>query len=380
MISAIRQSLILNLKNILGWQTKRKIVVIECDDWGSIRMPSRQVYEKLLGAGIPVDNNRFTRNDTLADKEDLENLFEVLCSVKDLNRNPAVMTPFSNVANPDFDKIRQSDFKEYHYEPFTKTLQRYNRHPDTFKLWQEGIEKGLFVPEPHGREHLAVQLWMQKLQEGDKKVRIAFDLEYTSVDVEEIPAVAQQFRPEFYYNADSQKKFLEHSIKDGIDLFVQIFGYKPIAFVPGNGVFHPDLEIPLSETCVQFLHTGYWEPIYNINGSISHSMHHFGQKSKSGLRYYMRNCNFEPAAEFYNGLRLTMKQIEAAFRWNKPAIIGTHRVNFVGGINKANGEIGLNELKILLNSIVRRWPDVEFMSTSELLKTLKEKRVNQQSE
>jgi hypothetical protein len=373
MISSLKKRLLLDLKNIPGKRIKRKIVVIECDDWGSIRMPSKQVYNKLCEAGIIVNNNHFTRFDTLADKDDLESLFEVLCNVKDLNGQSAVMTPFCNVANPDFEKIRQSGFNEYHYEPFTETLQRYNRHPETFQLWQEGIKAGIFVPESHGREHLAVQFWMQKLLEGDKKLHIAFDYEYTSVDIVGIPAVAQQFRPEFYYNSDDQKKFLEHSIKDGIALFEQLFGYKPTAFVPGNGVFHPDLENALSETSVKFLHTGYWEPIYNTDGSISHSLHSFGQKSKSGLRYYMRNCSFEPTSEIYHGIELTIKQIEAAFRWHKPAIIGSHRVNFIGGIDKANREKGLKELRILLTKIIENWPDVEFMSTSELLTTMKPK-------
>lgn len=29
--------------NLPGWHTRRKIVVIESDDWGSIRMPSKEV-------------------------------------------------------------------------------------------------------------------------------------------------------------------------------------------------------------------------------------------------------------------------------------------------------------------------------------------------
>jgi hypothetical protein len=45
----------MNFRNLLakhyinsrGWKTKRKIVVIESDDWGSIRMPSKSVVELL---------------------------------------------------------------------------------------------------------------------------------------------------------------------------------------------------------------------------------------------------------------------------------------------------------------------------------------------
>jgi len=366
MISSIKQSLLRNLKNIPGWSINKKIVVIECDDWGSIRMPSKQVYEKLLSAGIPVDSERFTRYDTLANKDDLESLFEVLISVKDQLGKPAVMTPFSNIANPDFEKIRDSGFNEYHYEPFTTTLERYNRHPDTFKLWQEGIIEGIFVPEFHGREHLAVQLWMQKLQEGDKKLRLAFDLGYTSVDVAGIPEVAKQFRQEFYYTKEEHKEFLKRSIKEGVELFELLFGYRPIAFVPANGIFNPDLETSLSDSGIKFLQTGYWEPIYYTNGKVGHHMNVFGQKSKNGLRYYIRNGAFEPTDDHYKGIGMTISQIEAAFRWHKPAIIVTHRVNYVGGIEKSNRIQGLKELKLLLDTIVKKWPGVEFMSSAEM--------------
>ncbi|NTW32234.1 MAG: hypothetical protein HGB12_06370 [Bacteroidetes bacterium] len=33
--------------NIPGWRTDRKILVIESDDWGSIRMPSKETYSGL---------------------------------------------------------------------------------------------------------------------------------------------------------------------------------------------------------------------------------------------------------------------------------------------------------------------------------------------
>ena len=40
----LKQTITHNLLNIPGWRTKRHIVVIESDDWGSIRMPSKDVY------------------------------------------------------------------------------------------------------------------------------------------------------------------------------------------------------------------------------------------------------------------------------------------------------------------------------------------------
>ena len=45
--------------NQMGFHTNRKILVIDSDDWGSIRMPSRNVYETLLVDGDCVDKNVF---------------------------------------------------------------------------------------------------------------------------------------------------------------------------------------------------------------------------------------------------------------------------------------------------------------------------------
>ena len=52
----IRQTIRQNILNIPGWRTNRHIVVIESDDWGSIRMPSKEVYDKLKTYGRKVEN------------------------------------------------------------------------------------------------------------------------------------------------------------------------------------------------------------------------------------------------------------------------------------------------------------------------------------
>jgi hypothetical protein len=84
------KNIIKNLSNIPGWITKRKIVVIESDDWGSIRMPSLNVYNTLLKRGLNLDggdSERYNTKDNLASKCDLEGLFDVLLSVKDREGN-----------------------------------------------------------------------------------------------------------------------------------------------------------------------------------------------------------------------------------------------------------------------------------------------------
>ena len=95
--------------NSLGWKTKRKLVVILSDDWGSIRVPSKESREKLIALGIDMNTNRFNKFDSLESNLDLENLFEVLLHHKDCNGNHPVFTAMTNVANPDFNNIKNNE-------------------------------------------------------------------------------------------------------------------------------------------------------------------------------------------------------------------------------------------------------------------------------
>ena len=52
-----KQKLAKNYINALGWKTKQKYLVIESDDWGAVRMPSKKVYNKLVKSNIPVNKD-----------------------------------------------------------------------------------------------------------------------------------------------------------------------------------------------------------------------------------------------------------------------------------------------------------------------------------
>jgi len=67
-----------------------------------------------------------------------------------------------------------------------------------------------------------------------------------------------------------------------------------------------------------------------------------------------------------------LAQISSAFHWNKPAVICSHRINYIGFIDEKNRDRGLRDLNLLLKKIIQKWPEVKFISTDELDKlTLK---------
>jgi hypothetical protein len=61
-----------------------------------------------------------------------------------------------------------------------------------------------------------------------------------------------------------------------------------------------------------------------------------------------------------------MAEIEIAYRWGKPAVISSHRENFIGSIFKENRTQSLHKLQLLLRKVTQKWPDVQFISSAQL--------------
>lgn len=364
-----------NILLIPGWRTNRKIVVIESDDWGSIRMPSAEVYEEFLRRGVRVDRDPYCRYDGLATKEDLTNLFEVLDSVRDKNGRPAVITADSVVANPDFEKIRHSDFKEYFYEPFTLTLEKSPRHEGAFEMWKEGMEKGLFYPQFHGREHLNVKKWLRTLQNGHESTRLAFDLGSFGLTAAVDPTIKNHYMGAFNSGIEQDLKEYQVIIKEGLKLFEHLFGYKSASFIATTYTWNPQIETCLKDCGVKYLQGLVTQKIpYGDDCDIKFRKKNFqGSKSRFGLIHLMRNAFFEPSQSMNaNTVDNCLHRIALAFRWGKAAVICAHRLNFIGSIDHKNTDKNLPMFQELLHNVVKQWPDVEFMSSDQLGKIIEE--------
>lgn len=358
-----------NLSNTLGFKTNRKLIVFESDDWGSIRMPSNEVYNNLLKGGIDLlsdDGLLYNKYDTIATPRDLISLFEVLYSVKDSAGRPAVFTPVSVVANPDFKKIRQSDYTQYFFEPFTETLKRFPGTEDSFRMWKEGIGNGIFIPQFHGREHLNVKVWMRALKSGHQKTLNAFRNGVWGISTAKEPGIKVEFLAAFDFIDPNDIEYHKEVIISGLDLFETIFNYRATFFVPPNGPFSAELESVISEEGIKFLSSPKIQAVPIGKGKTRKRFHWLGQKSKYGFRYLTRNCFFEPSDNRIDWVTSCLNDISLAFKWNKPAVICSHRVNYIGALNEVNRDKGLQSLKNLLLEIIKWWPEAEFITSENL--------------
>lgn len=370
----IKQTIISNLKNLPGTKTKRKLVVIYVDDYGSIRVRDKQAYNNLLKAGLAVDKTRYGY-DTLCTTEDLQMLFDVLASVKDKNGHHAVFTPFANIANPDFERIKNSGFQQYYREPFTETMKRLGSAYDgAYQLWKQGIDSGIFRPEYHGTEHISVWKFMKALQEGHKSTVLSFENE----------SVASPFFPDepkidnatavFDIVKASDNDSLKIDIKVGLDMFEELLGYRAVQFTPGAAIYSPLLHDSLLQNGIKSIHVQRYKAYPLGDGKYEKSFLYTGKTNEVGQRYIVRNCVFEPFLDDrthnLNAVNNCLLNIDAAFRMHTPAMVSTHRVNFAGAIESIHRDESLRMLNELLHEIVKRWPDVEFVSGATLDKIL----------
>jgi hypothetical protein len=359
-IRTILSSLITNYK---GPRLNRKLVIFESDDWGSIRMPSPFALEAFSKNNFELNNSLY-KVDALETNKDIESLFEVLNTFKDKNGNPAVFTANTIVANPDFEKIKESNFETYFFEPFTTTYERNDNCSRVFDLIKEGIGSNIFFPQFHGREHLNVNRWLKDLQESKARTRYSFELGSTYSG-----AGDYSYMEAFDWDAKSEIETHKLIIEEGLLLFKDLFGFQSKSFIPPCYNLDSDLYSFIYSLGVEILQgiKVQLEPTGEFN-KYRKLPHFFMERHKSGLKFNIRNCFFEPSlnrnADWVNSC---LKNIEISFLLSKPAVVSTHRINYIGSIDKRNSEIGLNQLKALLKAIIRKWPEVEFTTTNKLI-------------
>ncbi|TCP58777.1 hypothetical protein EV663_11743 [Rhodovulum bhavnagarense] len=364
-------------RNLGGWRTRRKILVIESDDWGSIRMPSRQVYERCLKAGYPVDRTWYERYDSLLSEDDLELLFDVLSSFRDAEGRHPMITANVIVGNPDFEAIKETDFQTYQYELITETFQRYPKHHRCWSLWQEGQRTGVLMPQFHGREHLNVAMFMSALRDGNPDMKFAFDNRMPGC----IPKGPKR-GPNLYvettrFRSRDEKAAVLAATLEGLDLFEQLFGFRSRTFIPTNYVWSSDFDKAVREAGIEGYQGLRVMKAQQVDGTTHSVQRRLGGRNSLGQTYLTRNAFFEPSlsqAPRMDVVDQCLRDIRAAFRMGKPAIISIHRINFCGFVDEKNRDENLKALRELLQSIIEKYSDVEFFSSDGLVDVVRADR------
>lgn len=360
---------------------KRKILVIESDDWGSIRVPSKMVHDKLNKSGAALDSDPFTKYDGLERKEDLERLFSVLSRYRDCNGNHPVITPFYVMRNANFSKIIDSGYNTFSDEIFLNTYEKYGENSKSvLDIIRQGIEEHIFFPELHCLEHLNVHDWMIDLQRNREDTRLAcrngmYGLG-TNFNERNLYGYMDAFHNRCGEQVQEYRKLIETAVSD----FESLMGYVPEAFTAPCYIWDPAFENILYENGLKYICGANYqlvpsEPTYD---SFKRVNHYVGQRNLNGQLYLNRNVDLELMYGWEETPSIALRQIEAAFSQNKPAVISIHRVNFSTRVSR-NSDVWIRQFEEVIQKCIKKWPTIEFMTSRDLGKVY-DKMMNRQNE
>lgn len=353
-----------------GFKTNRKIVVIESDDWGAVRIPSKEALNFLLDAGVNLGRNVYNKIDTLESKNDLYALYEVLDNVLFRKYRPKITFNFI-LANPDFDKIRRGKFANYYFESFLESYEKRDGNLKIKALLDDGIDSGFIMPQFHGREHVHALRWLHELKVGNTDFLKAFEAGCFCVDKD----LDFNLLGAFEFKNENEKTFIFESIIQGLKMFENIFSFKSVSAVAPRHIWNQDIESVLASCEVLSIQSSLNQLQPSLKGY--RSIYHFtGEKNRFNQIYLVRNAYFEPAyTAQINWIEKVLDKARVAFFLKTPLIISMHRINFVGGLEESNRTLNLAKLKQLLSKLIEIYPDIEFLTSDELVKVISDRYV-----
>jgi hypothetical protein len=360
----IRTILAKNYINFRGWKSNRKIVVIESDDWGSIRIANQGVVDKALVLNPSFGNNKFLLYDGLEREADVELLLGVLAKHKDFKGNSPVVTALALTSNPNIELMKKGK-EEFSYisESISETYEKYGENKLLSKWKNEGINTNLLYPQFHGKQHLFVNRYIKRINNSQDVENFAF-LNDSIFGIANTSR-ALNFMSAFEYQNEFEKKIIEQETKDGLEQFKKLFGFHSKSFCPSQSIYGDHVFPILKSNGVKTIQAG--QQFVPYKNSLDKVDNLWGKRTKEGLFFTRRNCTFETYKNRnFDHIDSCLSEIEIAFRWGKPAVINSHRINFTSRIRCDLRDKTLNDLDILIKRLIKRWPTVEFVNSAEL--------------
>lgn len=370
-LAGLKSSALSLATNLRGWKSRRKLLIIESDDWGAIRMPSRQAWERLLAAGIRVDQSRYDSLDCLESRDDFQALMTVIDAHRDANGRPAVFTFNTVMGNPDFEAIEHDGFECFYHQHLFDSYRDYhgeNLEPD----WRKAMDQGLIHPQFHAREHVNVPLWMRDLKSDHSEAREAFTERFYGLTTKTSSQRQVNYLAAFWPESQPELASALRRLRSGLRMFQETFGYRSKTFIACNYILPDQAEPLLKHEGIRLLQGQRGQFVPSGQESSGRTRRNFtGQRTADGLLRSVRNVMFEPFKSDSNDwVDSALAQISQSFALRRPAIVSSHRVNYTGGLSRSHRDRSLEMLDRLLSTVRRRWPQVEFMSSDQLLKEM----------
>lgn len=375
MLKKIIKKIYTKAVNMMSKKTKKHIVVFESDDWGAIRVPNKETLDEFKQKFPNLNLNNYQLLDSLETEEDLNNLSNTLTSVKDKNGKPACFTINFVTENPNFKQIKENNFTKFVGEKVTETYNFYETNSSNIiNKFLTGEKNGVFDIQLHAKEHINSAMWLKNASTIDY-CKWAFEHNMVGVDY-------GKYNNLDVFNATNTNINIEEYISQACENFTQIFNKKPQSFIASCYIQNKKVENALNEEGIKFIQSTIKPNVSRKNGKLSFKLVYLGQKNKNGQIFTTRNVMFETSKDYLanktpkQAAVNTLNDISKIFEQHLPAIICTHRVNFVSRIDPNNAKFGNKALSILLKMLTEKYPDIEFLSSYEFASRLSKGKKN----
>ena len=337
----------------------KKIVIFDSDDWGMPGIRDIDAFQRLKAKG----NSQLGQSDwdyySLELPEDMETLYSVLNNHSDAFGFPPVFTCNFVVARPDYEKIKQSGFKEFHTLDLSQGFSGMWKNRDSLlNTYMEGITRGLVYPGYHGLCHFNYEAWLMALQNGERDVLDCFEEQVSYIPSLRTKTICYDYLanvdPAGFLPLEAQ----EDKIKKGIEAFKKIFGFLPVVTTAPQYVWNQDTEKVWHKYGIRYIGAGN-----RVAGKVPSLRHRLGERNQWGMVYLTRNVVFEPRRR--RSCQDAITEIDFLFNAQQPAIIETHSINFHSSIKNFR-EKSLEGLDRLLYLIEKKHPEVIYLDSRQL--------------
>ncbi len=338
-------------------------------------MPSESAFKSIVKADPLTAHDPFLKYDSLEELYEVERICDAFSCFKDKNgKHPCITANFA-VANPSFERIDPLA-GTYYYETFFDTYNSYFGSGDKMlSIIKKAADNHLFFPQLHAREHLNVERWMNDLRNNRTDTVLAFDHRTMGVGSSFTQGNRFGYMDAYNYDQEDELNKLKDIIFDASSLFYKYFGFHARTTAAPCYVWTAEIEKFFAEIGIELIQTQFKQNICNCVGTEKmHSrIHYTGQKNKLKQLYSVRNCSFEPAItqSVNRSIDDCLCQIDMSFKNHKPAIINSHRLNYISSIDVKNGDDGIKGLTSLLKEVTTKYSDIEFFTSEELLELMK---------
>jgi hypothetical protein len=210
---------------------------------------------------------------------------------------------------------------------------------------------------------------MLRLREKNEFFLNAFDCKCFAIDDHNRLNNRANLMASYDYKTEEELNQLKSSITEGLFYFKDVFGFNSKTTIAPCYVWNQEIERIFKVNDIESIQSSYVQQQNEVKtGKLRKVWHVNGTKNCFGQYYFVRNVLFEPSLDpNLDWVEKALESIDIAFFWGKPAIISTHRINYVAGLSTANRENSLRQLNELISKVMKKWPNIKFVNSSQIL-------------